>query len=160
MPAKTPLPDSIFLLVLPLLLLLYSCSIEQSPLNYGQDICSYCKMTIVDKTHGAEMVTNKGKVFKYDAIECMILDLREKNEETVSMVLVNTIDSPATLNDARVATFLVSEGIPSPMGANLSGFTQKERAEEVLKEKGGAMFSWEKICEKIKEDAGRGSVEH
>ena len=29
-------------------------------------------MTIVDRQHAAEAVTSKGKVFKFDAIECMV----------------------------------------------------------------------------------------
>ena len=29
-------------------------------------------MTIVDPRYGAELVTTKGKVYKYDAVECLI----------------------------------------------------------------------------------------
>lgn len=42
--------------------LLWSCSIAPEPINYGQDGCHFCKMTIVDKVHAAEIVTTKGKV--------------------------------------------------------------------------------------------------
>ena len=31
-----------------------------------------CKMTLVDKKFGAEVVTKKGKVYKFDDLNCMI----------------------------------------------------------------------------------------
>ena len=62
-----------FLLVLALM----ACTPEKQPIHYGQDDCSYCKMTIVDQRYGAEALTKTGKVYKYDAVECMVNDLCE-----------------------------------------------------------------------------------
>ena len=42
--------------------LLMACSQEPKPIEYGTDACHFCRMTIVDKVHGAEIVTDKGKV--------------------------------------------------------------------------------------------------
>ncbi len=61
------------LLLLSLLFFVVGCSVEESPINYGKDACNFCKMNIVDKQHAAEIVTSKGKPFKYDAIECMVV---------------------------------------------------------------------------------------
>ena len=52
--------------------LLSACTPAPKPIEYGSDMCHYCKMTIMDKQHAAELVTDKGKVFPFDAIECMI----------------------------------------------------------------------------------------
>ena len=46
-----------------LMLLFFSCNVSPKPIEYGSDGCHYCKMTIVDKVHAAEMVTKKGKVY-------------------------------------------------------------------------------------------------
>ncbi len=56
--------------------LLSSCQPRPEPIHYGQDACDFCRMTIVDKQHAAQMVTEKGRVYKYDAIECMLNDLK------------------------------------------------------------------------------------
>ena len=55
-----------------LLLLVFSCNVSPKPIDYGSDGCHFCKMTIVDKVHAAEIVTKKGKVYMFDATECMI----------------------------------------------------------------------------------------
>jgi copper chaperone NosL len=39
--------------------LFLSCSNDPQPLQYGKDACYACKMTLVDKKFGAEIVTKK-----------------------------------------------------------------------------------------------------
>lgn len=64
-----------------LFILITSCSIEPAKIQYGKDACHYCKMNIVDKMHAAQYVTKKGKAFKYDAVECMLNDLKDKDQQ-------------------------------------------------------------------------------
>ena len=45
---------------------LSSCNIQPQPINYGEDACHFCKMNIIDKQHAAQIVTSKGKAFKFD----------------------------------------------------------------------------------------------
>lgn len=129
---------------------LMSCSIEPNPIDYGSDGCHYCKMTIVDKRHAAQLVTNKGKAFKYDAIECMVNDLQSKDLSTISLYLINDYYSPGKLIDATNSTFLVSKSIPSPMGEYLSGFSNEEIATRVKKENTGQLYNWQELLEKNK----------
>lgn len=119
-----------------------SCTVEESPILYGKDACHYCMMNIVDKQHAAEIVTQKGKAFKYDAIECMMQDLLERDESSIAFFLMTDYFTPGKLVDATEALYLISENLPSPMGANLTGFQSKEKAEKVHKEKGGTLYSW------------------
>ena len=58
--------------ILLIALLVFSCNSSPQPIDYGNDGCHFCKMTIVDKVHAAEIVTKKGKVYKFDATECMV----------------------------------------------------------------------------------------
>jgi hypothetical protein len=53
-------------------LLLPGCDSGPQPINFGKDSCAECNMTIVDKRFGAEFVTGKGKVFKFDDVNCMV----------------------------------------------------------------------------------------
>jgi copper chaperone NosL len=123
----------------------YGCSIKESPINYGKDACNFCKMNIVDNQHAAEIVTAKGKPFKYDAIECMVEELKSHDENEVSLILITDYSNPGKLIDAIYATYLISENLPSPMGANLTGFSEKESAIKILDIKGGKLYSWSEL---------------
>jgi len=57
-----------------LLLLLFAGCRPKGPvaIEYGQDICAFCKMIIADPRFGAEVITKTGKVYKFDSVECMV----------------------------------------------------------------------------------------
>lgn len=133
-----------------LLLFLFNCNVSPQPIDYGNDACHFCKMTIVDKQHAAEIVTHKGKVYKFDSSECMVNFLDEFEVSTVKLFLSNDFSEPETLIDATQATFLISEQIPSPMGANLSAFKDRQVAINTQKEKGGSLYSWDELLNHFK----------
>ena len=123
--------------IFALLLLFFSCNVAPEAINYGSDGCYFCKMTIVDKVHAAEVVTNKGKIYKFDASECMINFMKDFNTSEIKLYLSNNYTEPEALIDATKATFLISENIPSPMGAFLSAYKNKVDAEKFQTEKRG-----------------------
>lgn len=133
------------------LLLISSCKPKPQAIEYGVDACHFCKMTIVDKVHAAEVVTNKGKVYKFDAAECMIRFMDEFDTSEIELYLTNIYTEPEVLIDATKATFLISENVPSPMGAFLSAFRSKTDAERIQTEKGGKLYTWESILDKFKQ---------
>jgi len=137
--------------IIALLLILFGCNVSPQAIDYGNDGCHFCKMTIVDKVHGAEIVTNKGKVYKFDASECMINFLDEfADSSEIKLYLTNHYTEPEVLIDATKATFLISENVPSPMGAFLSAFKNKVDAEKIQTEKGGELYSWKKLLVHLK----------
>ncbi len=105
-----------FLFVAIALLVVVSCEVSPKPIDYGSDGCHFCSMTIVDRQHAAEIVTKKGKAFKFDAVECMMNHLKDIDVSTVELFLVNDYLAPGELIDAKKTTFLISKDIPSPMG--------------------------------------------
>ena len=133
-------------LVLAIILIVTGCTVSPSKIEFGKDVCSFCDMTIVDKTHAAEVVTKKGKAYKYDAIECLINDIKEKEESSFAFLLVTDFASPEKLVNATEVNYLISEEIKSPMGANLSAFANKENAIPFK----GKLFNWEEIKQKIR----------
>lgn len=127
-------------------LFLASCSVSPQPINYGLDACHYCDMTIVDKQHASQLVTSKGKAYKYDAIECMVHSLQDELKDTeMTLYLVADFDRPGELIDAANASFLVSENIQSPMGENLSAFKNNEASKKAQEKYMGDTYSWEEI---------------
>lgn len=131
--------------------LLWSCSSGPQPIDYGQDGCHFCKMTIVDKLHAAEVVTSKGKVYKFDATECMVNFMKEFDVTKIELYLSNNYSVPEELTNSKDATFLISENVPSPMGAFLSAFKNKEDALKLQAEKGGDIYTWNELLLKFKD---------
>jgi copper chaperone NosL len=134
------------LMLLPALLV--SCSREPEPINYGKDACDHCKMTIMDNKYGAEIVTSKGKVIKFDAAECMVDFLKDDTEKLSNkdnLFLTVNIASPGTLIDARKAFFLNDKAFKSPMGANLASFESRQLAENNLQSPDGKILTWEEL---------------
>ncbi|MCP3932790.1 MAG: hypothetical protein GY705_27270 [Bacteroidetes bacterium] len=127
-----------------------ACTPKSRPIDYGSDVCHYCKMTIVDKQHGAEAVTSKGKVYKFDAVECLSWFENENSELEYAFELVNNFMAPGELINAQESTFLISKAVPSPMGAFLSAFNSEEEAKKLQSNKGGDLFSWEEIKKQIR----------
>lgn len=129
---------------------LTSCDKSPQPINYGEDECHFCRMGIVDATHAAQIVTDKGRNYKFDATECMIDFLRtEMDENKMLHVLSANLKDPGTLISVYDATFIISEKIPSPMGANLSALSSKEAAMELQKESGGKLYTWEEVKKEV-----------
>ncbi|MDC9721177.1 MAG: nitrous oxide reductase accessory protein NosL [Urechidicola sp.] len=132
-----------------MLLLFTACTIEAEKINYGADACHFCKMTIVDQRHAAQYVTQKGKQFKYDAIECLLNELSETGSENVKIVLVSDYMNPGVVTDATTATYLVSEEIKSPMGAFLTGFAKYDEAKDFMKSDKDKLYTWQTIKQKF-----------
>jgi copper chaperone NosL len=109
-------------------------------------------MTIEDTRFGAEIVTKKGKILKFDAAECMINHLNKGkiSESDVDKFYVIDFSRPSTLVDAVNSTFLISEKLPSPMGANLSCYLSKNSAENQKSSSGGDLYNWTDIKQKLK----------
>lgn len=131
------------------LLILGGCKIDSEPINYGSDACHYCSMTIVDKQHAAEYVTDTGKAFKFDAIECMMNGIKDAKGTQIALFLVNGFENPGQLIDGTKATYLISKNITSPMGGNLSAFENREAAESVQSELQGEIFTWEELKKRL-----------
>ena len=134
------------LIYLSLVLFVFaSCEVNPRPINYGADGCHFCSMTIVDKQHAAQIVTKKGKAFKFDAVECMVNHLKDVDMATIELFLVNDYLAPGELIDAKIATFLITREIPSPMGEYLSAFKSRVEAENIEDENNGKLYSWEEL---------------
>jgi len=132
-------------LLVMVFLLASGCSRGPKPIIYGTDACQFCRMSIIDPKYATEIVTHKGKVYKFDSVECLLHFGAEMGEEYISQFLGNTFDAPEELNDLTSATFLISESLPSPMGANLTAFRGSLAAQKAREEHGGSLYDWEVI---------------
>lgn len=140
----------LFILLIPILFI--SCNAQPDPIDYGHDDCSYCKMTIVDKAHSAQLVTKKGKQYKYDAIECMVRNVLASPELSIkSKMYVANYKDPGKIIDAKKASYIISPKIKSPMGANLSAVHDVKEANNLVKINGGNIYTWKTLLEYLNE---------
>ena len=133
-------------------LFMVACNPESQPISYGSDMCEFCRMSIVDQRFGSEIVTKKGKIFKFDAVECMVsyLDKRVEDESTLKFILTNTLDHPGELIDVEDCRFLISANMPSPMGKNLNPFKDSSLAEKNQEENSGIVYDWAGLRDEFK----------
>ena len=122
--------------------ILVSCEVKPQEITFGQDACHFCKMTILDRQHAAELVTIKGKAFKYDAIECMMNHLNKWDQPELKFFLVSDYKARGTLTDATKAHYLISEAIPSPMGEFLTAFKDEGERNRARNKLGGTALGW------------------
>lgn len=132
-------------------LLFTACNVSPQPINYGSDACHFCDMTIVDRQHASQLVTAKGKAYKYDAVECMVHSLQDEFKNTdMAYYLVADFNQPGELIDATKASYLVSQQLQSPMGANLSAFLNEEAVQKAQNKFTGDIYSWKEIQDHLK----------
>jgi len=134
----------LLLLFIPILI---SCQPKQQAIHYGHDECHYCRMMIMDKQYGSELVSKTSKVYKFDSVECLINFLQQDDfdEKETALIMVTPYDEPGVLMEAKNCYFLHSKGLPSPMGMYLTAFKSKDTAVATQKKLGGEIMSWKAL---------------
>ena len=128
-----------------LTLSLGSCSTEPEPIRIGKDNCEFCKMTISDKRFGAEIVTKKGKIYKFDDAHCVKAFINSKKvdqDETDGTYFTDFVE-PHELIHVDKAYFLQSAELNSPMNGNLAAFSNEDSLAKILLQFPGFKMNWE-----------------
>ncbi|MCU0364515.1 MAG: nitrous oxide reductase accessory protein NosL [Ignavibacteriaceae bacterium] len=143
---------TVLLLLIIVILILSGCKAGPEPINYGHDECEFCRMQITDNRYGSEIVTDKGKVFKFDEIGCMIEYALVKNfiGDANQKFLVTDFAKPETFIDATNAFFIQNENFRSPMGSNVMGFSSEISRQKFIAESGGSLLNWVDVIELVK----------
>jgi copper chaperone NosL len=123
---------------------LCSCNTSSEPISIGTDNCSFCKMTISDARYGAEIVTKKGKVYKFDDAHCILSYLGSAIEKKdIGEVFFTDFDGKHELINVKNALFLKSDELHTPMGGNVAAFSNKESLQKFLQQFKGTEVSWD-----------------
>ncbi len=133
---------------LGLLILATACSQEPAVIHYGSDECAHCKMMITDEQFASQIVTDKGKALKFDAIECMAVYQRENADELQGAIrYVSDYNQPGNWLKAKEAQFVKSEVVNSPMGESLLAFPSQEEAKKHITERPGQLLGWSEVSQ-------------
>lgn len=133
-------------------LFMSACSVEPEPLHYGKDNCHACKMTLVDNKFGAEIVTTKGKIYKFDDVNCMLnfYNSGEVSTDNMKDILIVDFAKPEKLIDARNALYIKSEDIKTPMASNIAAFETNEDLKQMNSDWKGILLSWGEVQTQFK----------
>jgi copper chaperone NosL len=124
-----------------------SCNTEPEPLKVGLDHCYFCKMTISDARFGAEIVTKKGKVYKFDDAQCALDYLKTKDltAAEIKNIYISNYSGSHQLLDVNTALLLKAEELRSPMGGNVAAFDNKDSQQAVQKRFPGTVMMWNEL---------------
>lgn len=129
---------------------LSSCTSGPVPIKAGADQCHFCKMTISDTRFSAELLTNKGKVYVFDDIHCMMTFRKSavNKPADVREYYFSDFSNPGKLIDSKHALFLSSADLHSPMGGNIAAFADRESLDIVNKKYPGQVITFQDILSK------------
>jgi copper chaperone NosL len=134
------------------LLFLISCAPTPKDIEFGRDSCSFCKMTLMDPRFGAEIVTDKGKIFIFDDVNCMVKYTHDESfdKNIIAHSLVIDYSNPRVLVPLDSAHFVFSEEVKTPMASKVVPFGSSRVAEEFRSEWNGNFKSWSEIQDLFK----------
>ncbi len=127
------------------------CRVQPEPINYGSDECSYCRMLITDRKYGSELISSKGKIFKFDSIECLAAYYIKLEDDKEVSLLVTNFDKPSNFLSVNDAVFVQSARLRSPMGLYLSSHSDEKVTENLIEMYGGKILDWEAVQNLVKE---------
>ncbi|MGZ3948927.1 MAG: nitrous oxide reductase accessory protein NosL, partial [Flavisolibacter sp.] len=142
---------SIPVAMLMLVVLFSSCKTNPQPFAYGKDICDDCKMTIMDPKFGGEIITKKGRIYKFDDSHCMVHFLKTGSlkEADVAQTLFIDYEHENNFLDVRLSYFVVSDRLKSPMNGNAACFPSAQIAEQKVKEFNGVIKNWDQLYQSL-----------
>jgi copper chaperone NosL len=130
-----------------LAILLNSCTAGPEAIDAGTDNCYFCKMSISDVKYAAEIVTKKGKVYKFDDIHCALSFTKAKmvEEKEIKDIYVADYTGSHTLVKAAEAFLLKGGDIHGPMNGNVIAFNNKDSLKKAALQLNAAEVSWEQL---------------
>ncbi len=123
------------------------CSSMPEPIHYGQDNCDFCKMGILDKKFGGEIITIKGKAYKFDDMHCLLGFVNAKTidkKEIASIYFVDFTGGHQFIKSGE-SFLLKSDRLHSPMNGDIAAFKNQDSAKVYQQEWKGQLIKWEDL---------------
>jgi copper chaperone NosL len=105
----------------------------------GKDQCDNCRMTITEQKFATQLITAKGRAYKFDDISCMTM-YESSNPDKATNAKTYVVDFPSGqfLEKSR-ATFIKGGSIKSPMGGNTQAYKDKAAAQKAAATLGASL---------------------
>ena len=143
--AITRKPASVILLFGSILFT--SCNSSPTPIELGKDNCSYCKMPFSDARFGAELITSKGKIYKFDDAHCLFSFLHENDNANAKNARIYFVDFSGKheFMPAEKAVYLKSDALRTPMNGNVAAFKSEDNLQAAVQKFPGVVLNWNEL---------------
>ena len=125
-----------------------SCTTKPEAIVIGKDQCCFCKMVVSDPKFGAEIVTVKGRNYKFDDIHCVLSFVNSKIldvKEIKDIYLTDFESADHGLIKATEAALIQSEKLNSPMNGNIAAIGDTHSIQKLIEEYQGTSVSWNQL---------------
>lgn len=104
-------------------------------------------MTLSDARFGAELVSKKSKVYKFDDEHCIVafMNADKIKKEDIGEIYFTDFMPPHELINVKNAHFLQSPNLKSPMNGNIAAFSHEDSLAKVFPQFLGNKISWEDV---------------
>ena len=135
------------------LLFLTACGSPQPrPLLAGTDDCERCLMMVDGSGYGSQAVSNTGRVFTFDSVECLVSWLEhEAHDVEIYSTWVTDFANPEELVNAEEAFYLLSTTLNSPMGLGITAFSRTEDRDGAVNAFGGTAVGWDEVKDHVED---------
>jgi copper chaperone NosL len=135
--------------VLSLMLALIAGCHQPAPgrIQYGFDACDHCRMTIVDPTFAAQLVTQRGRTYRFDDPGCLVAFVSSGRvaDREIHSAWVNDHENSGSVMNVRDVFFVTSDRIKGPMNGHLAAFATRASADAAQRTFAGRLESWDAI---------------
>ena len=119
-------------------------------IHYDGDACDHCRMTISDPAFAAQLVTQTGKVYRFDDPACLarfVATARVTSAE-VHAIWVNDHAQPDRSIKVEDAVFVVSSQIRAPMNGGMAAYASLKEARALGVQLGGRVENWAEVLKR------------
>ncbi len=130
----------------PFFLMVSSCAeVQPEKAKLNADNCDNCNMTISDAKFVSELITEKGRIYKFDDLSCMKTYCSENQGNDKARLYVADFDQPEHFLPVNEAVFVSGESIGSPMGGNVAAFSNRQSAENFAANRTVQILLWKDL---------------
>ncbi|MCB1191660.1 MAG: nitrous oxide reductase accessory protein NosL [Leptospiraceae bacterium] len=138
--------------IIVMIFLIIGCKQDKPvPIKSNEHRCEYCRMQIMDMRFDSQAVTDKGRRYYFDSIECLVAWWIQ-NEAQTKLLWVKNYNNTNEWIELSQAHILRSEKIPSPMGGFFSAYKTENDREENKNKFGGKPYNIDEIKNYIKSE--------
>jgi len=127
-------------------ILLFSCvSKTAQPIQLNVDNCDFCKMTITNAHFATQLITEKGRCYKFDDVMCMIQYSKIDETTKNATFYVTNFANENQFIAAEKAYYLQGGTINSPMRGNTIALSTGLEVTSYQKKFNAQTTTWNKI---------------
>jgi copper chaperone NosL len=135
------------LATLSFLIILTGCSSGPEPIILGNDQCAFCKMTISDNRFGGELVTRKGRIYKFDDEHCLMnfIGSGEVDKQAIADMYFINFSNPHELIKTDHVLLLKGDLLKGPMNGNIAAFNNEDSMKLAENQFAAKAVTWKQL---------------